>query len=123
MDRKKVVYISGPIEGVDNYWEAFEQAEEDLIGMGYIPLSPAHLPDGLSNKQYSRIHFAMIDSADAVLFLPGCDQSESSALEAEYCKYVDKPVTFLREFDRFVKNPRDIVQAWLKYDLEEVLKT
>ena len=124
MERKKVIYIAGPITGVKNYWEAFEQAEEDLQGLGYIPLSPAHLPEGMTNEQYARIDFALIDSADAVLFLPGSDRSEGARLEREYCKYTGKPVAFLRAFEAcsYEPHPREIVQAWLKHDLEEVFK-
>lgn len=124
MERKRVIYIAGPIKGVANYWEAFEQAEEDLQGLGYIPLSPAHLPEGMTNEQYARIDFAMIDSADAVLFLPGYERSEGATLEANYCKYTGKRVAFLRDRDSLPreKYPREVVQAWLKHDLEEVFK-
>jgi nucleoside 2-deoxyribosyltransferase len=124
VERKKVIYIAGPITGVANYWEAFELAEEDLQGLGYIPLSPAHLPEGMTNEQYTRIDFAMIDSADAVLFLPGYERSEGATLEAEYCKYTKKPVAFYRTYEPcgYDKNPREVVQAWLKHDLGEVFK-
>lgn len=123
MERKKVIYIAGPITGVQNYWEPFEQAEEDLQGLGYIPLSPAHLPQGMTNAQYLRICLAMIDSADAVLFLPGYYHSKGAEVEAKYCVYISKPVVFLRDSGLCDgKNPREIVQAWLKYDLEEVTK-
>lgn len=117
--QKKVIYISGPVTGVDRYWEAFEQAEEDLIGLGYIPLSPAHLPQGMTNEQYMRINFAMIDSADAVLFLHNWLTSAGARLERDYCHYTGKPAV---EYDRGPEIPREIVQAWLKHDLEEVFK-
>lgn len=124
MERKKVVYIAGPITGVKNYWEAFEQAEEDLTSLGYIPLSPAHLPKGMTNEQYTRICFAMIDSADAVLFLEGWEKSEGACLEYQYCKYTDKPRVPQRIRERCSGEtyPREVTQVWLKTDLEEVLK-
>lgn len=124
MERKKVIYIAGPIAGVTNYWEAFEQAEEDLRGLGYIPLSPAHLPQGMTNEQYTRIDFAMIDSADAVLFLPGHEYSVGATLEASYCRYTGKPGVLLRVYDLYNtgKDPRKVVQERLKHDLEEVFK-
>lgn len=124
MERKKAVYISGPITGVKNYWEAFEQAEEDLQGLGYIPLSPAHLPEGLTKEQYMRIDLAMIDAADAVLSLSFLNQSPGGQLELDYCRYTGKPVVFSRNYNDFgtKMNPREIVQAWLKHDLEEVFK-
>lgn len=89
--KKKVVYISGPITGVEKYWEAFEKAEDDLIAAGFIPLSPAHLPEGLSKAQYMRIDLAMLDSADAMYQLRGWTQSSGAFLESDYCDYTDKP--------------------------------
>lgn len=121
MDKKRVVYISGPISNVKEYWKAFEQAEDYLLALGYIPLSPAHLPEGMSKAQYVRIDFATIDSADAVLFLPGWDRSEGALLEHEYCKYIDKPIAQLRAAEWGEPYPQDVTLAWLKNDLEEVL--
>ena len=90
-DKKKVVYIAGPITGVEEYWKPFEKAEEDLVALGYIPLSPARLPQGMTNEQYMRICFALIDSADAVLFLPGWSNSQGAMAEFAYVKYIGKP--------------------------------
>lgn len=89
---KKVVYISGPITGVEKYWEAFEKAEEMLEGMGYIALSPSRLPQGMTDEQYMRIDLAMIDAADAVYFLPGWENSRGAKLERAYCEYTGKVV-------------------------------
>lgn len=123
MERKKVVYISGPITGVKNYWEAFEQAAEDLEGLGYLALNPARLPEGMTNSQYMRTCFAMIDSADMVLLLEGWRTSSGANLEAAYCEYTEKPVAFYKCRGDLIggKNPREVTQAWLKHDLEEVL--
>ena len=90
MDQKKVIYISGPITGVPNYWEAFEQAEDALIALGYAVLSPAKLPQGMTDEQYMRIDMAMLDSADGVFFLPGWTKSKGSMLEWTYCQYTGK---------------------------------
>ena len=119
---KKVVYIAGPVTGVDKYWEAFERAEDDLAGLGYIPLSPARLPEGMSPKRYMRICFAMIDAADAVLFLEGSDRSDGAWLEARYCHYTGKPAVTQRTHMDLQRLPHDVMLAWLRYDLAEVLK-
>lgn len=120
---RKVVFISGPVTGVDKYWEAFEQAEDDLTALGYIPLSPSRLPDGMSEAAYMRICLAMIDSADAVLFLPGAEGSKGSRVEWAYCGKVGKPTVHLRVRDSISGqlNPGAVVYEWLRYDLEEVL--
>lgn len=88
-----VVYLSGPITGVPNYWEAFEKAEDQLTSLGWAVLSPAKHPQGLTNEQYMRMDFAMIDVADVVLFLPGWQNSEGAIVERNYCYYIDKPAT------------------------------
>lgn len=88
---RKVIYIAGPITGVEKYWEPFEEAEDELEASGYIPLSPSRLPQGMSNEQYMRICLAMIDTADAALFLPGWMHSDGAVMERRYCRYIGKP--------------------------------
>lgn len=92
--RKKVIYIAGQITGIERYWEAFEKAEDELSAAGFIPLSPARLPSGLSKAQYMRIKLAMLDSADAVLFLRGYSFDSSACIENQYCAYTNKPYEY-----------------------------
>lgn len=92
--RKKVVYLAGPITGVSKYWEPFEKADDRLTHHDVAVLNPSVLPQGLTNEQYVRICFGMIDSADLVLFLPGWLDSKGATLERVYCDYVGKPVAF-----------------------------
>lgn len=98
---KKVIYIAGPITGVDRYWEPFEKAQDEVEAAGFIALSPTWQPKGMSNTQYMRICMAMIDCADGVLFLEGSSLSRGARLEWQYCEYVGKPhsmsLTALRE--------------------------
>lgn len=88
---KKVIYIAGPIAGVEKYWEPFEKAEDEIEAVGFIALSPTRLPKGMSKAQYMRICLAMIDSADGVLLLPNWYNSKGASLEKDYCRYTRKP--------------------------------
>lgn len=89
---KSVFYISGPITGVERYWEAFEAAEDALVAQGHAVLNPAKLPEGMTKKQYMQINFAQIDAADVVYFLPGWQASAGARLERAYCDYIGKAV-------------------------------
>lgn len=91
MKPKKVIYIAGRITGVPEYWKPFEKAEDALIAMGFIVLSPTRLPWNLDNNKAMKICLTMIDQADAVYFLPGWNMSVGANLEMSYCKYTGKP--------------------------------
>ena len=66
---KTKVYIAGKITGDQNYREKFGFVQKQLEAEGYIVLSPATLPVGMSTADYMRICFAMIDTADEIAFL------------------------------------------------------
>lgn len=121
MEKQKVIYIAGPITGVKNYWEPFEQVEEILTELGYIAITPTRLPKGMTTAQYMKICFAMIDAADAVVFLPDWANSEGARLEAEYCRYTEKPAVVLATSDRINGLwPKKVVSAWAEAQLKEV---
>lgn len=89
--RRKVVYIAGPITGTTNYKGRFAEAEDKLEAAGFIVLNPTRLPAGLAWEQYMHIDKAMIDVADVVLFLPGWHKSKGAIEEMGYCKDIGKP--------------------------------
>ena len=89
------VYIAGKITGDAGYREKFAATEQKLQGEGFIVLSPAVLPEGMSTADYMRICFAMIDVADKVAFLGDFVESHGARLEWEYCVYTKKEVVLL----------------------------
>lgn len=93
----KVIYIAGPITGDNDYRRKFNRAENELLIRGYTPLKPSCLPEGMTSAQYMRICFAMIDSADAVLFLPDWQYSAGAAVEHAYCEYIGKHIYYNAE--------------------------
>nr|DAJ62015.1 MAG TPA: deoxyribosyltransferase [Caudoviricetes sp.] len=88
------IYIAGKITGDEGYREKFRRAAETVSGMGCIPLNPAEQPEGMAAQDYMRVCFAMIDIADAVLFLPDWRGSPGAMLEKAYCEYTKKPHVF-----------------------------
>ena len=84
------IYIAGKITGDEDYRIKFMKARWHLERGGYIVLSPAILPERLSEADYMRICFSMIDCADAVAFLPDWKQSAGARLEHQYCAYTHK---------------------------------
>jgi hypothetical protein len=86
-----VVYVAGPITGVENYEEPFLYAAERLRAMGFVPLLPVVLPAGMTDPQYMRICFPMIDVSAMVLFLHRWPHSKGALGEYDHCNSVGKP--------------------------------
>ena len=101
--KQKVIYIAGPITDVPDYWVPFDKASDELEAAGFVPLRPIDLSAGLTHEQYMHIDKAMIDVADAVLFLPGWKDSEGACQEWAYCgkthtpKYVSTEILIMKE--------------------------
>lgn len=90
------VYIAGKITGDDEFYLKFVDKAEYLEDHFEVVLNPASLPSGMSPADYMRICFAMIDTADAVCFLPDWKDSAGASLEHQYCTYIGKPILYLR---------------------------
>lgn len=93
------VYIAGRITGDENYKAKFEAAERYIKRMhDDIVLNPAILPAGMKPADYMRICFAMLDTADIVVFLPDFKESKGAMLEHTWCKYTGKPIFYITHF-------------------------
>lgn len=92
------VYLAGKITGDPNYREKFAAAVKKLEERaGVTVISPAVTPEGLKKADYMRICFAMLESADAAVFLPDWEDSPGAQLEKHWCEYVGKKMVFLME--------------------------
>lgn len=89
------VYIAGKITGFSGYRDRFRAGKVALEQQGHIVLNPAELPQGMTNSDYMRICFSMIDVADSVAFLSGWELSDGARLEKAYCDYIGKPIMYV----------------------------
>lgn len=86
------IYIAGPMTGLENCNRAaFNKEADRLTRHGHVVLNPATLPDGLDQKAYMDICFAMLRCADAILMLPGWQRSSGATAEYHYAYKMELP--------------------------------
>lgn len=93
--RGKKVYLSGPITGVPNYKERFDEAERLLRKYGAIVINPTVLPLGLEYAEYLKINLAMVDACQYVCMLPGWSDSRGAITEHVYGETMGKKIMYL----------------------------
>lgn len=83
------VYISGPMEGVKDYLENFQEAEEVLLKLGYVVVNPARLDKavkgrGLSREDCLELDLKLLEWSDTIVMLDGWQQSRGCNREYGY---------------------------------------
>lgn len=74
--QKEIIYISGPMEGVENYEENFRKAEEKLTKEGYEAVNPANIDvTGMSREEILKLDLWMLEWCDAIYMLKGWQKS------------------------------------------------
>ncbi len=91
-----IAYISGRINGDDNYKKKFARVKRKLEREGYAVLNPAEEPDGLSYDEYMERALVNVDRADKVYFMPDWILSNGCAEEYETAFRHDKEISFIR---------------------------
>ena len=101
MKMVEAVYIAGKMAGLpDKGVAAFAEAEKALKDWGLVVLNPAVLPNGLPGNSYMPICLGMVEAADALVLLPGWEDSPGARLEKAYAEYQHKPVYDLHVFSK-----------------------
>lgn len=81
-ERKPVVFISGPMSGIENFnRDAFNHEASQLRHIGFTVLNPAIFPDGLEHHQYLAMTLVMLEQADAIYLLDGWENSVGAKAE------------------------------------------
>ena len=87
------IYIAGPMTGIENYnRESFFAMAERLNKFGHVCLNPASNPDGLTHAEYMHLCYAMIDVCDAIVLLPGWENSKGATLEHDRADFLGKKI-------------------------------
>ena len=123
-EKKKVVYILGPLDG--RGMEHYALVDDMLADLGYETISPVLIPESLDKGKAHFIAAAMINSADAVVVLPDWEKSKDAVAEHHLAYCFGTPMVEMeytsRSYQGPAVNPPDIIKAWLKHDLEQVLE-
>nr|DAK07281.1 MAG TPA: protein of unknown function (DUF1937) [Bacteriophage sp.] len=79
------IYISGPIEGVDNYREKFERAKRIIEKGGHRVINPAALDlSGLTREQMLSADLLLLSLCDTIYMLKGWESSRGANREYGY---------------------------------------
>ena len=87
-----IIYLSGPIKGVEDYERAFEDAEKRFQCQDQVVLNPARLLKGTEDRDCLPVCLQLVELADAVVLLPGWERSLGATTEALYALRQDKMV-------------------------------
>jgi len=95
------IYISGPITGVKNYKRYFQGAKDALTAKGYDVVNPAELTavigDSFTYDEILAIDLDLLSRCDAMVQLPGWENSRGANVEYGYALASDKIIIKLED--------------------------
>lgn len=92
------IYLSGPIRGVADYKDRFRKAAAAVEDLGHLAMDPAASPfDGGSLREVMRWDLILLTACDAILMLPGWEQSGGANVERYLAEYLGMRVYYKPE--------------------------
>lgn len=83
--QEEIIYISGPMEGVENYEKNFRRAENYLENQGYEVVNPANIDvTGMSREEILKKDICLLWECDGIYMLKGWQQSRGANREYGY---------------------------------------
>jgi Domain of unknown function (DUF4406) len=120
MKKTTTVYLSGPMSGLpNNNFPTFHSTARALRLLGYSVVNPAELKTevtGLTEEQawreFMKTDIKMLVHCDAIVMLPGWNESRGATLERTIAKSLSMTVMSL--IDAVIDHPQHIEQAALE---------
>ena len=86
--REMKIYLSGPITGIENYKDNFNKIASAVRLVGDRVINPAYLdmvlPADSFHEEFMYICYGLIELSDAVLLIPGWEDSKGANWEKDY---------------------------------------
>lgn len=102
MDKQgKRIYISGQIEGTEDFMARFSAVEEKLAAEGWLPINPTRLfgvfGDTFSREDYLKFDLELIGMCNTVYLLNGWQDSKGANREYGYAVGTGKTILFEKD--------------------------